>query len=132
MAETLVTLSSIRKQFGTVRANDDVTMAINAGEVLALVGENGAGKSTLMKILYGFYAPDAGTISVDGKPVNFTSPRDAMASGIGMVFQQFSLIPALSVFENLLAALPDAPWLQLRSSARAGGTAVAHSARTAH
>jgi ABC-type uncharacterized transport system ATPase subunit len=118
MAEPLVTLSSIRKQFGSVLANDDVNVAIKAGEVLALLGENGAGKSTLMKILYGFYAPDTGVISIDGKPASFASPREAMAAGIGMVFQQFSLIPALSVLENLLAALPNAPWLQLRSSAR--------------
>jgi general nucleoside transport system ATP-binding protein len=118
MEAALVTLSAIRKQFGSVLANDNVTVAINAGEVLALLGENGAGKSTLMKILYGFCAPDAGTISIDGQPVHFTSPRDAMAAGVGMVFQQFSLIPALSVLENLLAAFPEAPWLQPRRSAR--------------
>ena len=65
MEAALVTLSAIRKQFGSVLANDNVTVAINAGEVLALLGENGAGKSTLMKILYGFCAPDAGTISIE-------------------------------------------------------------------
>src|SRR5262245_53478366 len=118
MVEPLVTLTAIRKQFGPVRANDDVSLTINAGEVLALLGETGAGKSTLMKILYGFYAADAGTISIAGRQVGFTSPREAMAAGIGMVFQQFSLIPALSVLENLLAALPDAPWLQPRGRAR--------------
>jgi ABC-type uncharacterized transport system ATPase subunit len=114
----LVTLSAIRKQFGSVIANDDVSLEIHAGEVLALLGENGAGKSTLMKILYGFYRPDAGTIAIDGSPVTFHSPRDAMRIGIGMVFQRFSLVPALTVLENLLAALPDAPWFQFRSSAR--------------
>jgi general nucleoside transport system ATP-binding protein len=118
MSESLITLSSIRKRFGSVLASDDVSVVIKAGEVLALLGENGAGKSTLMKILYGFYLPDAGTISVDGKPVSFASPREAMAAGIGMVFQQFSLIPALSVLENLVAASPDAPWLQPRTRAR--------------
>jgi general nucleoside transport system ATP-binding protein len=116
MPVPLVVLSSIRKQFGPAVANDDVSLDINAGEVLALLGENGAGKSTLVKILYGFYRPDGGTISIDGSIVNFQSPRDAMAAGVGMVFQQFSLVPALSVLENLLAALPDAPWLQLRGS----------------
>jgi simple sugar transport system ATP-binding protein len=118
MAEPLVKLSAIRKQFGSVLANADVSLSIHAGEVLALLGENGAGKSTLMKILYGFYAADQGTIAIEGNPVSFTSPREAMAAGIGMVFQQFSLIPALSVLENLLAALPGAPWLQPRRSVR--------------
>lgn len=116
IGQPLVVLTGIRKQFGSVIANDNVDLDIRAGEVLALLGENGAGKSTLMKVLYGFYQKDAGEVFLDGKPVSFASPRDAMASGIGMVFQQFSLVPALSVMENLLAAWPDAPWLQFRGS----------------
>ena len=118
MTAPLVTLTDIRKEFGPVIANNDVSLDIRAGEVLALLGENGAGKSTLMKILYGFYRPDGGVIEIDGSKVTLESPREAMAYGIGMVFQQFSLIPALSVLENLLAALPDAPWLQWRGSPR--------------
>ncbi len=118
MAEPLVRMSAIRKQFGPVLANADVDLTIHAGEVLALLGENGAGKSTLMKILYGFHQPDAGTIWMSGEQVSLNSPRAAMAAGIGMVFQQFSLIPALSVLENLLAALPNAPWLQPRRSVK--------------
>jgi general nucleoside transport system ATP-binding protein len=118
MPASLVIMSGVRKQFGAITANDNVDLEIRSGEVLALLGENGAGKSTLMKVLYGFYHADAGEIRIDGTPMRFASPREAMASGIGMVFQQFSLVPALSVLENLLAAFPDAPWLQRRSSAR--------------
>jgi simple sugar transport system ATP-binding protein len=118
MSSALVTMSGVCKQFGAVTANDNVDLEIRAGEVLALLGENGAGKSTLMKVLYGFYRNDAGEIRVDGRTVSFASPKEAMANGIGMVFQQFSLVPALSVRENLLAAFPNAPWLQTRRRSR--------------
>ena len=105
-----VSLRGITKRFGGTLANDAVDLDIPPGEVLALLGENGAGKSTLMKILYGFYRADAGEIAVDGKAALIDSPRAAMALGIGMVFQQFSLIPALTVAENLLLAHPGTPW----------------------
>jgi general nucleoside transport system ATP-binding protein len=117
MGNPLITMCGVRKQFGEIVANDNIDLEIRSGEVLALLGENGAGKSTLMKVLYGLYHPDAGEIHLDGRPIAFSSPRAAMASGIGMVFQQFSLVPALSVLENLLAAWPNAPWLQARRRA---------------
>ena len=115
-----IELREICKRFGRVPANDRASLTLGAGEVLALLGENGAGKSTLMKVLYGFYRADSGGILVDGRAVSIQSPRDAIAIGIGMVFQQFSLIPALSVRENLLLADPATPWLLARRSGATG------------
>jgi ABC-type uncharacterized transport system ATPase subunit len=111
----LVSMVGLTKRFGAITANEQVDLEVFPGEVLALLGENGAGKSTLMHLLYGLYPPDDGHISVDGKEIHFASPRDAMAAGVGMVFQQFSLLPNLSVLENLLVAWPDAPWWQGRA-----------------
>ena len=107
MSDTpLICLRGMTKRYGNLVANDGVDLDIGRGEVLALLGENGAGKSTLMKLLYGVVSRDAGTVEIDGEAVAIASPRDAMARGIGMVFQQFSLVPAFTVLENLLAAWP--------------------------
>jgi general nucleoside transport system ATP-binding protein len=97
-----VVLQGIGKRFPGVVANHDVDVTIRGGTVHALIGENGAGKSTLMKILYGVQKPDGGTISVDGKVVSFGSPTDAIAQGIGMVFQHFMLADNLTVLENVV------------------------------
>jgi len=85
-----------------VIANDEVNLVVRRGTVHALVGENGAGKSTLMKILYGVQKPDSGTIQVDGKELSFSSPSEAIAAGIGMVFQHFMLADNLTVLENVV------------------------------
>ncbi len=104
-----VSLRGITKSFPGVLANDRVDLDIVASEVHALLGENGAGKSTLMKILYGFYRPDSGQVLCNGRPVAIHSPHDARALQIGMIFQEFTLIPALSVAENLALFLPNLP-----------------------
>ena len=97
-----VRLTGIAKRFPGVVANHDVDVVIRPGTVHALVGENGAGKSTLMKILYGVQKPDEGTIEIDGDQASFSSPSDAIARGIGMVFQHFQLADNLSVLENVV------------------------------
>lgn len=101
-AAPAVELIGITKAFPGVVANDDISFDVRRGEVHALLGENGAGKSTLMGILSGIVAPDAGSIRLDGKRVRIASPRDALRLGIGTVYQHTTLIPALTVLENLM------------------------------
>ena len=98
----LLTMRGIVKTFPGVRALDGVSFDVRAGEVHALVGENGAGKSTLMKILAGAQPADAGEIDVDGKPVVIDGPRTAEKLGIGMIYQEFNLVPDLGVIENIV------------------------------
>jgi simple sugar transport system ATP-binding protein len=97
-----VELRGITKRFPGVVANHDIVMAVRRGTIHAVIGENGAGKSTLMKILYGMYRPDEGEVHVEGRPVNFHSPQQAIAAGIGMVHQHFMLADNFTVLENVV------------------------------
>jgi simple sugar transport system ATP-binding protein len=106
-APPLLALRGVTKTFPGVVANDRIDLEIRAGEVHALLGENGAGKSTLMKILYGFYRADSGEIRHNGRLIPIRSPQDARRYGIGMVFQEFVQIPAMTVAENIALFLPN-------------------------
>lgn len=101
----VVVMKNITKSFPGTLANDQVNLVISRGEIHALLGENGAGKSTLMSILTGLYRPDSGEIYISGQPVEFYSPKDAVAKGIGMVHQHFKLVKTFTVAENILLGL---------------------------
>ena len=87
----------LTRRFGSFVANDGIDLTIEPGEIHCLLGENGAGKSTLMNMLYGLLEPSDGEILVDGKPVSFASPGEAIEAGIGMVHQHFMLVPVFTV-----------------------------------
>ena len=100
--QPVVEIDHVSKRFAKVLANHDVSITLNKGEVVALLGENGAGKSTIMNILYGIYHMTSGEIRIDGVKQNITTPRDAMALGISMIQQHFSLVGAHTVTENII------------------------------
>ena len=102
MSAPVLEISGISKRFGTNLANDDISLTLAKGEIIALLGENGAGKTTLMSILFGHYVPDSGRILVDGVELPPGKPRAAIRAGIGMVHQHFSLAPNLTVLENVM------------------------------
>jgi ABC-type sugar transport system ATPase subunit len=120
----LLALRDIRKSFPGVQALDGVQFDLEAGEIHALLGENGAGKSTLIKIVSGVYQPDGGTMSLDGRPVVFNSPREAQQAGIATIYQELSLYPELSVAENIFmghaprTALGVVKWAEMFRRAR--------------
>jgi general nucleoside transport system ATP-binding protein len=97
------------KSFGALRALQDVSIQVPAGSFHALLGENGAGKSTLVKCIMGFYIPDRGQLLLDGSEVTVRNPKDAQALGVGMVYQHFTLVPALTAAENLVVSRANAP-----------------------
>lgn len=101
-----IQLTDICKLFGSVAANKNISLSVEQGEIHALLGENGSGKSTLVNMLSGIYAPDSGRIFIGGREVRFTSPRDAINEGIGMVHQHFKLVDVLSAKENIVLGQP--------------------------
>ncbi|MDO4545721.1 MAG: ABC transporter ATP-binding protein [Bacillota bacterium] len=99
-------MKNISKIFGALKANDNVNLQVRPGEVHALLGENGAGKSTLMNMLSGIYTPDTGTIKIDGEEVHFSSPKDSIKMGIGMIHQHFKLVDVMTAKENIVIGQP--------------------------
>ena len=101
MTAPVLEIRGVSKSFPGVKALDDVSFAVGKGEVVGLIGENGAGKSTVLKILNGIYQPDTGNVLVDNRPITINSPREAFDNGIAMVFQEQSILPTLTVAENI-------------------------------
>lgn len=114
----LLEMNQICKAFSGVYANDHVDLTVEKGEIHALLGENGAGKTTLMNILFGIYSADSGQILWKGQPVRFASPKDAIAAGIGMVQQHFSLVRKMTVLDNIILNLRDNRFVLDRKQAR--------------
>ena len=109
----MIELKHISKHFGGVPALEDVSLEIRPGERLALIGENGAGKSSLMNVLYGLYQPDRGEVCFEGRTVRVKTPAEALARGVGMVHQHFTLVPTLSVTENVVLGREPSRWGRL-------------------
>ena len=107
----VIEFRNITKYFPGVKALDDISFTANGGEVLALMGENGAGKSTLLKVLNGDYQQTSGEYLVNGEPCHFNSPREAVAAGIGVIYQERQIMLELTVGENIfLGRLPPVSW----------------------
>lgn len=111
----MIELRGITKHFGQVVANEDISMTIRRGEILAVLGENGSGKTSLMNMLAGIYFPDAGHILVEGREVVIRSPKDAFDLGIGMIHQHFKLVDVLTAAENIILGLPGKLKLDMKS-----------------
>ena len=116
--EIAVEVRGIGKRYGDLVANDDISLTIRRGEIQALLGENGAGKTTLMNVIAGMVQPDAGEIRVDGAPVVLATPRDALRHGIGTVYQHFTLVPNLSIVENIVLGTERGILLDLATARR--------------
>lgn len=104
--ELAIKMEKISKAFGSLKANDNIDLSVRKGEVHALLGENGAGKSTLMNMLSGIYTPDSGTIAISGEEVHFSSPKESIRRGIGMIHQHFKLVDVMTAKENIVIGQP--------------------------
>ena len=114
----ILEMKNISKAFSGVYANENVNLAVEKGEIHALLGENGAGKTTLMNILFGIYTADSGEIYWKDKKVEFDSPREAIEQGIGMVHQHFSLVQKMTVLDNIILGLKQEGLFLSRMEAR--------------
>ncbi|MCB1402402.1 MAG: sugar ABC transporter ATP-binding protein, partial [Rhodobacteraceae bacterium] len=108
--EPFFRVDGVSKRYGGVLALEDASLPVTAGRIHAILGENGAGKSTLIKIMAGVVAPDEGRMTLDGRDLAFASPAEAQAAGIACIFQELSLIPDLSVADNVAIADPPRRW----------------------
>jgi len=115
MAEYAIELRGISKYFGKVAANEDISLTLKKGEILALLGENGSGKTTLMNMLSGIYFPDRGQIFIDGREVVIRSPKDAYALGIGMIHQHFKLIEVFTAAENIILGMDGRSMIDMKA-----------------
>lgn len=104
--ELAIEMKNISKSFGPLKANDNINLSVREGEIHALLGENGAGKSTLMNMLSGIYTPDSGTIRIHGSEVHFSSPKESIKKGIGMIHQHFKLVDVMTAKENIIIGQP--------------------------
>src|SRR4029077_2994445 len=114
----ILTVEGLSKSFGGVRALRDISLSLRAGEIRAICGENGAGKSTLVKLLMGIFTPDAGSIAIDGVRQTMRGPQYAQALGLGLVAQELTLAPRLSVLDNIWLGSADVPVFHRRRDLR--------------
>ena len=115
--QAAIELKNITKTFGSVIANKDVSLTVNRGEILSILGENGSGKTTLMNMISGIYFPDHGQIFIDDKEVVIRSPRDAFDYKIGMIHQHFKLVDVFSAAENIVLGLEEKGKFNVKQSA---------------
>ena len=105
MANVAIELNNLTKTFGKVVANKNVSISVNKGEILSILGENGSGKTTLMNMIAGIYYPDSGSIRINGEDVTIRSPKDAFDLKIGMIHQHFKLVDVFSATENIVLGI---------------------------